>query len=73
MWIPHRAGVQCYGMFKKSEHLELVNMTAFLNEHPNGAGRSFPAQQYKPRGCATVVVVILIACAVALALAQHSA
>lgn len=32
-------------------------MTAFLNEHPNGAGRTFAGQkQYKPRGCMTVIV-----------------
>ena len=72
MWIPHRAGVQCYGMFKKSEHLERVNMTAFLNEHTNGAGRSFAGQQAKPRGCATVIVAILLLLLLA-ALAQHSA
>jgi hypothetical protein len=36
-------------------------MTAFLNEHPNGAGRTFTDQkQYKPHGCLTVIVAIAI-------------
>ncbi len=36
-------------------------MTAFLNEHHNGAWRMFTGQKhYKPRGCLTVIVACIV-------------